>query len=213
MSSAGPLEGEAIVPGSRLSLSSSGSSYRHSVRNGVPEGGVSGRGVTGGGGAFGMGVAGRSGSPGGGVVGGGGAFGKGVVGAPSGDFAAGGTNLEDASIKSPRVGDGLSDGIKQQAAALRVEKNKESMPVLQTPLEAAASRLKDPPNASLMSTPGGVPLPPNPPPTPAGGVGGVPIPPPPPPALPGATQSHLKRVNWEKIHGGGEGTIWREVNV
>ena len=69
-------------------------------------------------------------------------------------------------------------------------------------------------NISNVSTPGGVPLPPNPPPTPAGGVGGVPIPPPPPPAMPGGSmqRSHLKRVNWEKIQGSTEGTIWKEVS-
>lgn len=70
-------------------------------------------------------------------------------------------------------------------------------------------------DTSAVSTPGGAPpLPPNPPPTPAVGVGGVPIaPPPPPPALLGSSssQSHLKRVNWEKLHGT-EGTIWKEVS-
>ena len=67
-------------------------------------------------------------------------------------------------------------------------------------------------DSSAMSTPGGVPLPPNPPPTPIGGVGGVPVPPPPPPALPGAQQGHLKRVNWEKLYGT-EGTVWKEVTA
>ena len=69
--------------------------------------------------------------------------------------------------------------------------------------------------SSTVSTPGsGVLCPPNPPPTPQGGVGGVPVPPPPPPTLPGAgsSQTHLKRVNWEKVHST-EGTIWREVGA
>lgn len=66
------------------------------------------------------------------------------------------------------------------------------------------------PDSSIISTPGGVTLPPNPPPTPVGGVGGVPVPPPPPPAIPGGQQGHLKRVNWEKLYGT-EGTIWKEV--
>lgn len=67
------------------------------------------------------------------------------------------------------------------------------------------------PDASIMSTPGGVPFPPNPPPTPVGGVGGVPVPPPPPPSIPGVQQGHLKRVNWEKLHGT-DGTIWKEAS-
>lgn len=65
---------------------------------------------------------------------------------------------------------------------------------------------------STISTPGGIPLPPNPPPTPHTGVGGIPVPPPPPPTLPGGASqaSRLRRVNWEKVHGT-EGTIWGEV--
>jgi hypothetical protein len=74
-------------------------------------------------------------------------------------------------------------------------------------------RSPKPPDTSTMSTPGGVPLPPNPPPTPVGGVGGIPVPPPPPPSLPGGQQgSNLKRVNWEKLYGT-EGTIWKEVEL
>ena len=75
-----------------------------------------------------------------------------------------------------------------------------------TPTPAGATA-----DISTSSSPGAVPLPPVPPPTPQGGVNGVPVPPPPPPTLPGtSSQSHLKRVNWEKVPGA-EGTIWREV--
>ena len=89
-----------------------------------------------------------------------------------------------------------------------VEKKNEA--VLQTPSQTV-SELNTPINNSTVSTPGGTSLLPNPPPTPAGGVGGIPIPPPLPPIVPGPpTQSHLKRVNWEKLHGT-EGTIWKEV--
>ncbi len=70
------------------------------------------------------------------------------------------------------------------------------------------------PDTSVYSTPGGTPLPPNPPPTPHIGVGGIPIPPPPPPTLPGGhgQTNKLKRVNWEKVQGT-EGTIWSEVRL
>ena len=84
---------------------------------------------------------------------------------------------------------------------------------MEPPLSPTKPPLQSPtktPNSSMMSTPGAVPLPPNPPPTPATGVGGVPIPPPPPPAFSAESKSHLKRVNWEKISGA-EGTIWKEV--
>lgn len=84
--------------------------------------------------------------------------------------------------------------------------------ITSTPISSLPRPSFQVPDSSVMSTPGGVPLPPNPPPTPVGGVGGVPVPPLPPPTIPGVQQAHLKRVNWEKLHGT-EGTIWKEVTA
>ena len=62
-------------------------------------------------------------------------------------------------------------------------------------------------DASIVSSPqGGVSFSPNLP-----SILGSIVPPPPPPAFHGPTQSHFKRVNWEKIHGA-EGTVWSEVH-
>lgn len=114
-----------------------------------------------------------------------------------------GASLEDTPIKIPKAAS------TEEKVAKEIKNGAGAVP---TPPEVG-SRLKAvlAGDASTVSTPGSVPLPPNPPPTPEGGVGGVPIPPPPPPALSGPTQAHLKRVNWEKLHGA-EGTIWKEVS-
>ena len=171
-----PLDGEVMIgghgPGSRLSSSSSGSSY--STAGGIAAGG---RGAAAAGGGRGQGGGGRG------------------TGASAG---SGGDELEETPVKLPK------------------SPERKSMPpkATSTPVLSPSSRppFQLLPDVSTMSTPGGVPLPPNPPPTPAGGVGGVPVPPPPPPALSQQQQqqAHLKRVNWEKLHGT-EGTIWKEV--
>lgn len=118
-----------------------------------------------------------------------------VGGAPKGKEAGSGAKRsDDIPVKMPKEEVTPAKPVLRHLAT--------STPILGRSLPAQDS--------SAMSTPGGVPLPPNPPPTPIGGVGGVPVPPPPPPALPGAQQGHLKRVNWEKLYGT-EGTIWKEV--
>lgn len=113
--------------------------------------------------------------------------------------AARGGSTEDAPVKIP----------KEEATPRKLEKKHI---VTSTPVLSQSRPPFQAPDVSTMSTPGSVPLPPNPPPTPVGGVGGVPVPPPPPPSIPGAQQGHLKRVNWEKLHGA-EGTIWKEVTL
>lgn len=222
VSGEGPLEGEVVVGGAsggrlRLSSSSSDSSHGHPT-GGVATGGViSGRGVAGegGGGMASGGAAGgvaggmaggvvsggvASGGSGGGIAGGGG--GGGVAGGGGG--GSGGTSTAVGGAMRDEVG--VETPVKVSAESKEKVKQEASVP---SPPSQALPRVDH--AASIMSTPGTTPLPPNPPPTPASGVGGVPIPPPPPPALPGAAApSHLKRVNWEKLHGT-EGTIWKEV--
>lgn len=204
-STTGHLEGEIIL-NRDMRLSSSSSSSDPSIqlpwtesRGGAREVCLGGASRGGGGGEYrGPGNYGRGSGRGaiggqvGGEWGGGGSGGEG--GGDGGNVTQG---LDRIANNSPR----------RQNSRERAE---EAISHLPTPTQTPLSGLKSITNASIVSTPG-VPLPPNPPPTPAGGVGAIPIPPPPPPTVPGDTHSHLKRVNWEKIHGT-EGTIWREVH-
>lgn len=183
-----PFEGQVVGRGGALRLSSSSSESSY----GQTAGGVAYGGAGEVGGTWERGVA-HGGA-------------REVGGPRERDVAAvvGAGTPEDVPVKITRPA-GMQEMIKAHV------KEKEAVVQMSSQL---AMGLTPPPRheTSVMSTPGGVPLPPNPPPTPTAGVGGVPIPPPPPPALPGVMQSHLKRVNWEKIHGT-EGTIWKEVNA